>query len=257
MRTCYDRGDIPEVLTAARRRMSWRTWTTHRTGYRLWYDSTSGLRGLLLADGTIDCGRCGSNKRRSRLTRAKLGFAEEEALFLALVLPTKNARAAIAKQVREKGAFGWFIPIHDAFAVFSTVPMLSKARLPYSIEVPATDQEGAFERILDLWWPDTGRMSWPNWPSDSMSESVEDPPPAKEHGVLIGFTNRKLPEILAQAGIEFDESGPWIDIPKESFGPDLERVLRASNLKSQPGHVDLDLQAEIFGPECVHQEDTG
>jgi hypothetical protein len=75
--------------------------------------------------------------------------------------------------------------------------------------------------------------------------------------VHLGFADSKLPEVLDEVGINYVESYPWIGIPKESFGPDLGRALQESNLKTRPGQVDLDLQAEILGLECIRREGTG
>lgn len=257
IRTCYEPVETDAVLEEACRQSLERPKKPHVQGFCVLHRKVSGLEAFFITDGLIDCEQCGPEVRRLAVSKALKGFSDQSVIYQTLVRPTSNARAATGKQLREKGGKGWYIPIFNATVLISNIPMLGKARTPYSSLVDDPARENFLESLLSMWWPDDRRMSWANWPSSIPSESAKASGSDDGPRERLGFANTSLPGNLDKVLVYYVEAGRFLDIQADKFDPAAIEALRRSGFRQHEDFIDAESAFETPDPDTTQRKDTG
>lgn len=250
MRTCHASEEIPGILIGAGRGFSWRVETDHLYGYCLHGGRDNGLAAKFITDGSIDCETCGPGRREKPGGELAGEFGLTTKVYLTLVLPTTNARSAVSKQVREKGGIGLYIPLRIATALLSDVPIRSKSGSTYSIELAKAERDSMYSRLLELWWPESGRMNWVG-----RKRRTRDPEDRKR--VPLGTTNARLPKNLDEARIRYLQGEGWVTISSEWHETGLQKALKKSNWKPPRGDAEWEPPDDMLPEESGRLEEIG
>lgn len=260
MSTCYGPYEIPSVLDEARRAAVWRTETQHRYCLALFRIDAQSHKAFRFPDGRIDCETCGPKRRREAVKQSARQFKSSATLYLTLVRPTQKARHAGTKQIGDRNGTGWYIPIWNAFALISNVPIRSKTGDPYSIEIPAAETDETCTDLLDMWLPENGRMTRPGYrkvDSDIPASQEKHSDQPKELRVALGTTNTRYEQNLEKVSIPFISQGDTMTIATRWSDANHEEALKNSNWRPPENDIDWEPPQELRDIENEEEKRSG